>query len=140
MADLAHFGKPVLLIGQAYDGGPEGGPAGAPPRDHLDRFMATALAHGAVGVSFWVWHTATAEHWAAIDDAGAWELHASDPAGTNRVRLLQRILNLFGQAVTVDGDLGPQTRVALSTVQQSIGLPGTGVLDQPTFNGLFGLR
>ncbi|MGH8989913.1 MAG: peptidoglycan-binding domain-containing protein, partial [Acidimicrobiia bacterium] len=140
LADLAPFGKPVLLIGQAYDGGPEGGPAGPPPRDHLDRFMATALSHGAVGVSFWVWHTATAEHWAAINDAGAWELGPSDPAGSGKVRYLQRILNLFGQAVAVDGALGPQTRGALATLQQSLGLPGTGALDAATLNSLFGLR
>jgi hypothetical protein len=140
MADLAPFGKPVLLVGQAYDGGPEGGPAGAPPRSALDQFMATALSHGAVGVSFWVWHTATAEHWAAIDDAGAWELTGSDPSTAGRVTYLQRLLNLYGQPVTVDGDMGPQTRGALATVQQSLGLPGTGVFDQATFSSLFGLR
>jgi hypothetical protein len=140
MADLAPFGKPVLLIGQAYDGGSEGGPVGPPPRSALDRFMATALSHGAVGVSFWVWHTATAEHWAAINDAGAWELSAADPSTAGRVTYLQRLLNLYGQAVTVDGDMGPQTRGALATVQQSLGLPGTGTLDQPTFSSLFGLR
>jgi len=140
MADLAPFGKPVLLIGQAYDGGPEGGPAGPPPRDHLDRFMATALSHGAAGVSFWVWHHATAEHWAAINDAGAWELAPGEPSGAGRVTYLQRVLTVLGQPVTVDGVLGPQTRTALATVQQSLGLPGTGSLDQPTLTSLFGPR
>jgi hypothetical protein len=140
MADLAPFGKPVLLIGQAYDGGPEGGPAGPPPRDHLDRFMATALSHGAAGVSFWVWHHATAEHWAAINDAGAWELAPGEPSGPGRVTYLQRILNVLGQPVAIDGLLGPQTRIALATLQQSLGLPGTGSLDQPTLTSLFGPR
>ena len=140
MADLAPFGKPVMLIGQAYDGGPEGGPVGPPPRDHLDRFMATALAHGAVGVSFWVWHHATAEHWAAIDDAGAWELSPGEPSGAGRVTYLQRVLSVLGQPITVDGVLGPQTRTALATVQQSLGLPGTGSLDPPTLQSLFGPR
>ncbi|HEY3238299.1 MAG TPA: peptidoglycan-binding domain-containing protein, partial [Acidimicrobiia bacterium] len=129
MADLAPFGKPVLLIGQAYDGGPEGGPAGPPPRDHLDRFMATALSHGAAGVSFWVWHTATAEHWAAIKDARAWRLTPGEPAGRGQVTFLQRVLTVLGQPVAVDGVIGPQTRTALATLQQSLGLPGTGLLD-----------
>jgi hypothetical protein len=140
MADLAPFGKPVFLIGQAYDGGAEGGPAGPPPRDHLDRFMATALSHGAAGVSFWVWHTATAEHWAAIKDAGAWTLSPGEPSGRGQVTFLQRVLTVLGQPVAVDGLIGPQTRTALATLQQSLGLPGTGALDQPTLSSLFGLH
>jgi hypothetical protein len=63
---LAAYGKPILPVGQAYDGGPEGGPPGPPPRDQLDRFMQAVVGKGAPGFSFWVWHTATAEHWAAI--------------------------------------------------------------------------
>ncbi|MDQ3944342.1 MAG: peptidoglycan-binding protein, partial [Actinomycetota bacterium] len=140
MVDLAPFGKPVLLVGQAYDGGPEGGPAGPPPRDHLDRFMATGLAHGAAGVSFWVWHHATAEHWAAIRDAGAWRLTPGEPAGRGQATFLQRVLSVLGQPVTVDGLIGPETRTALATLQQSLGLPGSGVLDPPTLSSLFGPR
>ena len=67
---LAPFGKPILPVGQAYDGAIDGGPAGAPPKEALVRFMQTASAKGAAGFSFWVWHTATPEHWAAIADAG----------------------------------------------------------------------
>jgi hypothetical protein len=69
MDNLAHYGKPLLPVGQAYDGGPEGGPPGPPPRDQLDRFMQAVSGKGAAGYSFWVWHTATAEHWAAIAEA-----------------------------------------------------------------------
>ncbi len=66
---LAPLGKPVLPIGQAYDGGREGGPPGPPPKDALVRFMQMASAKGAAGFSFWVWHTATPDHWAAIAEA-----------------------------------------------------------------------
>ena len=66
---LAHFGKPILPVGQAYDGSIDGGPAGAPPKDHLARFIQTASAKDAAGYSFWVWHTATPEHWSAIAEA-----------------------------------------------------------------------
>ncbi|HLF40794.1 MAG TPA: peptidoglycan-binding domain-containing protein, partial [Acidimicrobiia bacterium] len=140
LVDLAPFAKPVLLIGQAYDGGPEGGPAGPPPKDALIRFMDTALARGALGVSFWVWHHATAEHWSAITEARAWEIPGRDPADGGRVLYLQRVLNLFGQPVAVDGQLGPQTRSALAAVQAALGLAPTGSLDPPTATSLVGRR
>jgi len=73
LADLAPFGKPVLPIGQAYDGGPEGGPPGKPPKEALVRFMDAALARGALGVSFWAWHHLTADQWSAVHDATAWD-------------------------------------------------------------------
>ena len=140
MADLAPFNKPILLIGQAYDGGPEGGPAGPPPKDALVRFMDTGLASGALGVSFWVWHHATAEQWDAVAEAKAWEIPARDPGNGGPVLYLQRVLNLFGQPVAQDGSLGPQTRAALAAVQGAFGLPATGSLDPATARSLIGLR
>jgi peptidoglycan hydrolase-like protein with peptidoglycan-binding domain len=138
LADLAPLGKPILPIGQAYDGGPEGGPKGPPPKDALVRFMNVALDKGAVGVSFWVWNQATPEHWAAIDEAHAWELPAGDPSSPAAVRYLQRVISTFGRPVAQDGVLGAQTRSALAAVQQSLGLPGTGKLDRPTISSLVG--
>ena len=46
---LAGFGKPVAPIGQAFDGGPEGGREGLPTADELAAFADTAAAHGASG-------------------------------------------------------------------------------------------
>jgi hypothetical protein len=69
IAALAPLGKPVLPVGQAYDGGPEGGPQGPPPKEAVVRFMQAATASGATGFSFWVWQTATPDHWAAIKEA-----------------------------------------------------------------------
>jgi hypothetical protein len=136
IAALAPFGKPVLPVGQAYDGGPEGGPAGPPPKDALVRFMNTATAKGALGVSFWVWQTATAEHWAAIAEAVQWHLPAGDPKNRSQVAYLQRVLTLLGRPTAADGILGPDTRAGLSFVQQRLGLPGTGVLDAPTVHSI----
>jgi hypothetical protein len=136
LAALAPLGKPVLPVGQAYDGGSEGGPQGPPPKDALIRFMKTATAKGALGVSFWVWQTATAEHWAAIGEAGQWHLPASDPKNRVQVTYLQRVLTVLGRPTTADGMLGPDTRAGLSFVQQRLGLPGTGVLDAPTVNSI----
>jgi hypothetical protein len=69
MADLAQFGKPIFPVGQAYDGAPEGGRLGVPPRDELLRFAATAADKGAAGISFWSWQAADQEAWDAIRDA-----------------------------------------------------------------------
>ena len=66
ITDLAGLGKPIMPVGQAYDPGVDGGPPGAPSKDHVARFIQAAQGRGATGVSFWVWHHATPDHWAAI--------------------------------------------------------------------------
>ena len=63
---LAPLGKPVMPIGQAYDGGLEGGPPGTPTGDEISAFINAAQAHGAAGVSFWSWQHASDEMWNAI--------------------------------------------------------------------------
>jgi hypothetical protein len=68
LRNLAIYGKPVLPIGQAYDMAEDGGPAGRPGKDDLTRFMQAAAAHGAPGVSFWVWDSASADEWAAVSE------------------------------------------------------------------------
>jgi len=42
VTDLAGLGKPIMPVGQAYDAGPEGGPPGPPPKEHLVRFIQAA--------------------------------------------------------------------------------------------------
>ena len=49
IAYLSQFGKPVFPIGQAYDGGPEGGPPGVPGREAIIRFMQYADGAGGDG-------------------------------------------------------------------------------------------
>jgi hypothetical protein len=66
---LSQFGKPVLPIGQAYDGSLEGGPAGTPTYEEIWTFINAAQAHGAAGVSFWSWQHANDEMWFAISTA-----------------------------------------------------------------------
>ena len=63
---LAQFGKPIAPIGQAYDGGPEGGRPGPPTPDEIERFCRAAAAHGAIGASFWSWQHADPSVWDAI--------------------------------------------------------------------------
>ena len=80
IADLAFLGKPIIPVGQAYDMAQDGAPRiahGAPSKQAVARFIDAAAGHGAQGVSFWVWDTATADHWAAITEA-------ADPRITGR--------------------------------------------------------
>jgi peptidoglycan hydrolase-like protein with peptidoglycan-binding domain len=137
---LAQFNKPIMPIGQAYNGGPEGGPDRDPPREQLVAFMNTAHAKGAVAVSFWVWNHATPEQFAAIDDAIAWELPIGRAATGAAAVFLQRVLNLLGHPVAPDGMLGPATKTAIASVQRAFGLPATGTLDAATARSITGPR
>jgi hypothetical protein len=76
MDELAKFGKPIFPVGQAYDGKAEGGRAGVPPPEELQRFMRTAVEKGATGVSFWSWQAANGAAWDGIRDA--FELRGPD--------------------------------------------------------------
>lgn len=60
------YGKLVAPIGQAYDMGPEGGPDGNPPPWQSWAFMRASKLKGAIGVSFWVWETATTPEFHSI--------------------------------------------------------------------------
>jgi peptidoglycan hydrolase-like protein with peptidoglycan-binding domain len=137
---LAQFGKPIMPIGQAYNGGPEGGPDRDPPKEQLVAFMDTAHAKGAVAVSFWVWNHATPDHWSAIDQAIAWELPTGRAATGAAAVFLQRVLNLLGHPVTPDGRLGPATKAAIANLQRGFGLPATGLLDAATARSITGPR
>jgi len=66
MQFLAKYDKPLLPIGQAYDGGPEGGRPGVPPPAELLRFMEVAKQYRAAAVSFWSWQAANQPAWDAI--------------------------------------------------------------------------
>jgi len=140
IATLAPLGKPILPIGQAYNGGAEGGPDRDPPKDQIVAFLNTAMAKGAIGVSFWVWNHATADQWSAIDQATAWELPTGRVANGAAAVYLQRVLGLFGRPVAQDGMIGPATRAAIAAVQQGLGLPGTGKLDAATIRSITGPR
>jgi hypothetical protein len=135
---LAQFNKPIMPIGQAYNGGPEGGPDRDPPKEQLVAFMNTAHAKGAVAVSFWVWNHAKPHQWEAIDEAIAWELPTGRAATGAAAVFLQRVLNLLGQPVAQDGRLGPATKAAIAAVQRQFGLPETGTLDAATARRITG--
>ena len=59
--------KPVHVIGQGYDAGPEAGPGRRPQQAaETVRFLDVARRAGAVGASLWVWQSLPAEQWDAV--------------------------------------------------------------------------
>ena len=137
MTNLAQYGKPIIPIGQAYDGQGEGGPPGVPSRGQIQRFMQVAEEHGAIGVSFWSWQHANAEAWHAIRDAHWFTLPATPlgaPVGLTpgQIRAYQGLLTSLGFPVASDGVWGPATVAALHAYQDAARLPKTGVVDHLT--------
>lgn len=58
--------KPVHVIGQGYNAGPEGGRVGAPSAAETVRFLDVARRAGAVGASMWVWQSMGDQQWDAL--------------------------------------------------------------------------
>ncbi|HVF32817.1 MAG TPA: peptidoglycan-binding domain-containing protein [Acidimicrobiales bacterium] len=136
VAFFAQWGKPVFPVGQAYDGGPEGGPPGVPGREAIIRFLQHAEGSGATGASFWSWQHATPEVWDAVRDAAEFRLDVGGPAGEGltpgMVRAYQTVLVGFGFGGPIDGAWGPTTVGAVRAYQAAARLPVTGRIDENT--------
>lgn len=134
IAYLSQFGKPIFPVGQAYDGGPEGGPVGPPGRDATMRFLQFADAAGASGASFWSYQHATQEAWDALRDAAEFrlELGGSDGLTAGMIRSYQTVLTSLGFPVASDGAWGPATVDAVTKYQAAARLPKSGVIDEAT--------
>lgn len=135
---LSQFGKPIFPIGQAYDGGIDGGPPGVPSRAAIIRFMQVADQFGATGVSFWSWQHANDEAWFAISDAAEFRLEHGAPEGLRpqMIRSYQLQLAFLGYPVVVDGTWTPETANAIVAFQRDHGLPQTGIVDPATRSAL----
>ena len=134
MRVLGALGKPVIPIGQAYDGFAEGGPPGVPNRADIHRFFQTAADAGAPGVSFWSWQHASDEAWQAIADAGLFQLPV-EPDSTFRpdqVRVYQVLLSTLGFHVPMTSVWDQSTVNALTAFQTAARLPVTSKLDALT--------
>jgi hypothetical protein len=67
--------KPVHVVGQGYDAGPEGGRVGPPSGAETVRFLDVARRDAALGASLWVWQSIGAEQWDALS-AYTWPVQA----------------------------------------------------------------
>ena len=131
---LSAYGKPILPVGQAYDAGAEGGPAGVPSREALIRFMQAGDALGAASVSWWSWQHADQEAWDAIKDAAEFRLPAGDPGrfSHGQVMAYQTLLSSLGFIAPINGSWDDATADAVRAYQQAARLPTTGVIDETT--------
>jgi hypothetical protein len=137
--DLAPLGKPILPVGQAYDPAVDGNKQWGPPSAaDLHRFMQAAGDLGVASYSFWSWDTAGAEQWAAIGESAVLDIRALTPGPEypKQVANLQRMLKGLGLQVGVDGTFGPDTLAGLRALQQQLGVPVTGQLDEATLKAL----
>ncbi|MGI8685987.1 MAG: peptidoglycan-binding domain-containing protein [Acidimicrobiales bacterium] len=137
--DLEVYGKPILPVGQAYDGGGEGGPPGVPSRDELIQFMQSGDKVGAAGVSWWSWQHADQEAWDAIKDAAEFRLPVGDPAAftPGQVKAYQTLLTSLGFPTPDDGAWSDATTAAVKDYQRAARLPASGVIDGATRQILF---
>jgi len=136
---LSQFGKPVIPVGQAYDGGPEGGRPGAPSADEIFRFLGAAEAAGASGASFWSWQHATPEIWNAIAASGEITLPPPGaPLNTPEVLAVQSQLGSLGYPVPVSGAWDQPTIDAVRVLQTDLGATPTGELDGTARAALLG--
>jgi hypothetical protein len=58
--------RPVHLIGQSYDMGPEGGRHGLPSGREIWRFLDVAKRHGALGASLYLYDQTRQPQWRAL--------------------------------------------------------------------------
>ena len=68
MAYLGRFGKPVMPVGQGYDGRLDAPylAADPDPGGSVTAFLTTAKRRGATHVSLWSWQTTGSQQWAAL--------------------------------------------------------------------------
>ena len=132
--DLAPLGKPIIPVGQAYDGFTEGGPPGVPPRDQLLKFMESAEQHGAIGVSWWSWQHADQQAWDAIRDAPQFTLPVGEGSTftVGQVRSYQMLLHTLGFPMPITALWDEATVAAVQAYQRAARLPVTGVIDEAT--------
>jgi hypothetical protein len=58
--------RPVHIIGQAYNMASVGGRTLPPSAAEITEFLQAGRRYRALGASFWVWQTATAQEWGAL--------------------------------------------------------------------------
>jgi hypothetical protein len=135
---MSNFGKPVIPVGQAYDGSPEGGRSGPPPADEIHRFLAASEKAGAVGASFWSWQHASDDVWAAIKESRRfeWAPAAPEELRPEQVRALQAQLTQLGFTTAATGEWTDYTTRALEAYQGALRLPVSGHLDEATVDAM----
>jgi hypothetical protein len=131
---LSQFGKPILPVGQAYDGAPEGGRPGVPSPAELEAFMNAAEDHGAAAVSFWSWQHADANAWSAVAASKHFSVRPAQPESMRpgQIAGLQHLLTGLGYPVPASGAWTPETDKALRSFQTDAKVKPSGQVDAVT--------
>ncbi len=130
------YQRPIDPLGQLFQ---------APAASQIRMFRSVSRAYHAAGVSWWDWQDASAAQLAQTARpagpvtgfvANTTVATLSRGAAGDVVVWAQEHLVSAGQAVTIDGEFGPQTQAAVERFQLSKGLPETGVIDPYTWAAL----
>jgi hypothetical protein len=130
------YGRTIVPVGQTYNN---------TSTADVTRFRQIAQAQGSPGISWWDWESASASNWDAVGAtvspysgvplATDWA-PLSSGAKNDLVRWAQEHLQSAGEAVSVDGAFGSQTKGAVQDFQTKHGLPVTGEIDTATWQAL----
>jgi len=66
LAPLRKYHRPLAVIGQSYDMGPEGGRHGLPSGREIWRFLDVSKRSGVIGASLYTYDTTRAPQWRAL--------------------------------------------------------------------------
>jgi hypothetical protein len=134
------YGRAIFPLGQIYN---------SPPGRDIRRFRQLSRSYAAAGVSWWDWQEANGHEWyAASQPVGALANFTPDTSLAtvspkdqgDLVVWAQEHLVSAGQAVSIDGAFGAQTKAAVQRFQSAHGLPATGTLDAATWRALLRFR
>jgi peptidoglycan hydrolase-like protein with peptidoglycan-binding domain len=130
------YGRPIFPLGQLY---------GDPHPSEVERFRELAATHGASGVSWWSWQSASPAGWTAIVAAlppiavpplpSGYPKLARGTRGDVVVSAQERLISA-GQEVKANGVYGSTTEQAVRNLQAASGLPVTGELDATSWPAL----
>ena len=130
------YQRPIDPLGQLFQ---------SPAAAQIRMFRSVSRAYHAGGVSWWDWQDAAPAQMAgtAVPAGPLAGFVANTTVATlargsagDVVVWAQEHLVSAGEAVTIDGEFGPQTQTAVEHFQLSKGLPETGVIDPSTWTAL----
>jgi hypothetical protein len=130
------YGRPIYPLGQLYSD---------PSPAEIQRFRELAAAHGATGLSWWSWQSASPRGWEAIAKPPAPLTGPPAPPAYptlergsrgDAVVWAQEHLISSGQALSPDGVYTSTVEQAVRAFQTMRALPITGEIDTPTWGAL----
>jgi Putative peptidoglycan binding domain len=130
------YERPIFPLGQLY---------GDPPPADIERFRELAGEHGATGVSWWSWQSASARGWSAIAKPLA-PIFGPSPAlyptlkrgaRGDAVLWAQEHLISSGQTLSADGVYSSTMERAVQSFQAARAMAASGEIDAATWIALF---